>query len=451
MNDLALQIKYKGIAKHTAVVCCTAWLALSFAFFFLCAATVSVFQVPWFVVLCTWLVGGCLFVYVPFQIVSSYCEGGVLVVNGDGLVLPRGMFGFGPQRSIKWSQLKSIDCTRHEQPVLAFKSAGRFPVKVHTASISKDELDQLIHAVELWSPQVFWSGRATDFKNRLQDSDTTGSFTRLWEEELRRRYSVTTFTPHEPGLKLRSGAYTISKQLAFGGFSAVYLAESQDREKVVIKQLVASNCSPDLQQKSLEMFHREAEILSRLHHDSIARVIDFFVEQDINYLVLEHVDGENLRELVHRRGALSCDETTRLAVQMLSILEYLHGLNPPLVHRDFTPDNLILKANGQLMLVDFGSTTEYIRSATGTLVGKQCYMPLEQIRGKSEPATDLFALGGTLHFLLTAKDPEPLSVCSGSGELAHVIQRLTQAEPGLRFSSASEVKYLLNQYTCVEG
>jgi tRNA A-37 threonylcarbamoyl transferase component Bud32 len=448
MIDLALQIKYKKMHKATATTCCILWLAACWTAFALFYSIVA--AMPWFVVLFAWIASGLLFVYVPFAIVSSYREGGVLIVNSEGVVFPRSFLGFGPHPSLKWKQLKSIDCTAHKQPVLALKRNGSLPVSIQTKSMSTNDLDQLLHALELWGPKVSWSDRAADFRDSVQSgaSGAESGFTKLWDEELRRRYSVTTFAPHEPGFKLRSGAYTVLKQLAFGGFSAVYLAESEHRERVVIKQLV-TNSSPEMQQKALAMFQREAQILSRLRHDGIARVIDYFVEQGVNYLILEHVDGENLRELVHRRGSLSENEASKLALQMVSMLAYLHGLEPPLVHRDFTPDNLILKANGDLTLVDFGTTTEYIRSATGTLVGKQSYMPLEQIRGKSEPRTDLYALGGTLHFLVTGRDPEPLSACSGSGgELGSVIQRLMQAEPEHRFANAREVETCLCQHSC---
>ncbi len=445
MSDLALQIRYKSMRKETATLGCLAWLGIAaWAFFYLRPIVAAM---PWFAVLFACLAGGLLFVYVPFVIVTAYREGGLLILNSDGVVFPASLFGFGPRFSLKWNQLKYIDCNAEKQPSIILQPANGFSLAIATKPIVLNDLARLLHALELWSPTTSWSSRAADFRDNIH-SGTTGvecSFTKLWDEELRRRFNVTTFSPHEPGTRLRSGSLIILKQLAFGGFSAVYLAEDEHREKVVVKQLVAV-AALEAKEKALSMFQREAMILARLDCSGIARVIDSFVEAGDNYLVLEHVDGENLREMVRRRGALNETEVLNLALQMVSILDYLHSQNPPLVHRDFTPDNMLLKASGQLILVDFGTVSEYVRSATGTVVGKQSYMPLEQIRGKAEPRTDLYALGGTLYFLLTGRDPEPLTECSGlNGRLGRIIQRLTQAEPESRFPGAREVELCLRQ------
>jgi serine/threonine protein kinase len=131
-----------------------------------------------------------------------------------------------------------------------------------------------------------------------------------------------------------------------------------------------------------------------------------------------------------------------LGIKMTAILQYLHGLHPPVLHRDFTPDNLILNAHGELTLVDFGAANECASAATGTLIGKQSYMPIEQIRGKAETRSDLYAMGGMMSYLLTGRDPEPLSVArveSVSPALQQLIERLTQMEAANRFLSANEV------------
>lgn len=453
MNDLALQIKYKKMHKGAASVSCILWLAacwIAFALWYRNSVAM-----PWYFVASAWAAGGFLFVYVPFAIVSSYQESGLVMLDSEGMVFPATLLGLGPKLTLKWSRLKSIQCSGGSHPSLILTAKGSFfPFRLSTKSLEVKDLEQLLHAVELWAPKALWSQQAADFRDRIQSgaSNNASKFTRLWDEELRRRYRVTTFSPHEPGHQLGAGRYAVLKQLAFGGFSAVYLAEDDAAAtKVVIKQLVAHG-SPETQQKALAMFQREAQILSRLNHDGIARVVDHFVEAGVNYLVLEHVDGENLREIVHRRGPLPDSEVVNLALKMVSMLNYMHELNSPLVHRDFTPDNLILKASGDLKLVDFGTTTEYIRNATGTMVGKQSYMPIEQIRGKSEPRTDLYSLGGTLHFLLTGRDPDPLSVSSGNrGTLGPIIERLTQPEPELRFANAREVEASLLQYSRVRG
>jgi serine/threonine protein kinase len=109
---------------------------------------------------------------------------------------------------------------------------------------------------------------------------------------------------------------------------------------------------------------------------------------------------------------------------MVSMLEYLHGLDPPIVHRDFTPDNLILSDDKTLALVDFGAANQFLGAITGTLIGKQSYMPPEQIRGKAVPASDLYALGGTLYFLITGEDPAVLNTLKPSERAMDVPQSL---------------------------
>lgn len=124
--------------------------------------------------------------------------------------------------------------------------------------------------------------------------------------------------------------------------------------------------------------------------------------------MLEYIQGDNLREYVRKHGPLEESLVIDLMLQMADVLCYLHQQNPPIIHRDFTPDNLVLKADRSLIVIDFGAANEYIGTATGTLIGKQCYMPPEQVRGKSDLSTDLYALGGTASFLLTGNDPEAL-------------------------------------------
>src|SRR5581483_5192636 len=97
--------------------------------------------------------------------------------------------------------------------------------------------------------------------------------------------------------------------------------------------------------------------------------------------------------------------------QMCEILAYLHGLEPPVVHRDFTPDNLMITDDGTLKLLDFNVAMSADNAATSsTAVGKHAYMAPEQFRGLPEPKSDIYSLGATLHFLLTGRDPEPISV-----------------------------------------
>jgi serine/threonine-protein kinase len=94
---------------------------------------------------------------------------------------------------------------------------------------------------------------------------------------------------------------------------------------------------------------------------------------------------------------------------MAQMLAYLHEQPEPIIHRDFTPDNLLLKSDGSIVVIDFGAANFFLGTATGTMIGKQAYIAPEQLRGKATPQSDIYALGGCLYYLSTGDDPEPLS------------------------------------------
>ena len=447
MNELTCFVKYSPVSKTAATTVCALWLLATAAATYFVYPTVHTLAFIWQLQL--WVCCGLLFVYVPYTVVSAYCEGGLLIVTGDGITFPPALLGLGRRESLRWEELKLIDFNTTNKSIKLLTTDDR-AYNISTQKIATGEAEQFLFAMEVWSPKVTWTQAAGDFKDDLQNSKLglNSDFTHMWDSELKRRYSVTTFAPHPPQTKLQSGRLTILKQLAFGGFSAIYLAEDENRERVVVKELVMPASGGAGQKKAVEMFDRESKLLARIEHEHIARVIDHFIEADRHYLVLDYIDGQNLRELVLRKGPLDETIVINLAQAMLSMLEYLHNMNPPLIHRDFTPDNLIITAQGELTLVDFGAANECVSAATGTLVGKQSYMPIEQIRGKAEPRSDLYALGCTLYFLLTGLDPEPLSELTTtkvSPALAAILQRLTQFEPVDRFENTGEVNLALSQ------
>jgi serine/threonine-protein kinase len=150
---------------------------------------------------------------------------------------------------------------------------------------------------------------------------------------------------------------------------------------------------------------------------------------------------------VNRTGLQSEAIVLKWTAEIASILQYLHGLDPPIVHRDLTPDNIVLKEDGTIAVIDFGAANEYVGNATGTLIGKQSYIAPEQFRGKASPLSDLYALGCTLNFLLTGEDPEALSVSHPrtmheglSKSVDALVASLTALDEQDRVSSATELK-----------
>lgn len=163
--------------------------------------------------------------------------------------------------------------------------------------------------------------------------------------------------------------------------------------------------------KQLELFDREAQVLSQLDHPAIPRYIDYFqmdTEEDRwFYLVQELAPGKSLAALVNQGWRVNQSEVQQIGLQVLEILTYLHELTPAIIHRDIKPQNLVRSDKGQIYLVDFGAVqTVYHHTMMGsTIVGTYGYMAPEHFRGKAVPATDLYSLGATLIFLLTHCSP----------------------------------------------
>jgi len=272
------------------------------------------------------------------------------------------------------------------------------------------------------------------------------SLTDMWVEAMKGHLGRTNYVPLTVGETLQSGRLAVLDYLNSGGFSTVYLAQDRNDNKVILKESsIPAGLSDQSKQKVSEMFAREARLLLTCKHERIAQVRDSFHENGREYLVLEYIEGTPLIKLARARGKLAEAVVAGWALEMGELLLYLHGLEPPIIHRDFTPDNLILHKSGHLYLIDFGAANEFLGGATGTLIGKQAYIAPEQFQGKATPQSDIYALGATLYFLLTGEEPIPLSeshpkhtnsaVSPEIDELVACCTRLSTAE---RIQSACE-------------
>lgn len=253
------------------------------------------------------------------------------------------------------------------------------------------------------------------------------SYTQMWEDSLAERFEVTNFVPLLCGQSIRDETLTVLMQLNCGGMSSVYLVRDTDGKRLVLKELaVQLDRDADENAKKLqELFSREASLLSKLSHPGIVQVQDHFVERGRHYLLLEFVAGLSLRQHVKLKGPFNQREVLEIAEQLASVLIYLHGFSPPVVHRDITPDNIIIREKDRkITLVDFGAANEFVGNLTGTLIGKQCYIPPEQFQGRACLKSDIFAFGGTLFYLLTGKDPEPIS----TSRVSEVDKQLVSAQ-----------------------
>ncbi|MEA5419551.1 serine/threonine-protein kinase [Spirulina sp. CCNP1310] len=207
--------------------------------------------------------------------------------------------------------------------------------------------------------------------------------------------------------------YQVVTVLGQGSMGTTYAAvDEQTRQRVAIKVVSLRQVS---EWKVLDLFEREARVLATLQHPGIPQYVDYFQLDTPDdrrfYLVQELVEGESLEKLRSQGWQPTEEEVKAIAFQVLEILTYLHGLTPPVIHRDLKPDNLIRDPNGRIVLVDFGAVQDIYRttlSHSGTFVGTVGYMPPEQFRGQAQLASDLYSLGATLVFLLCGQSPAEL-------------------------------------------
>jgi len=236
----------------------------------------------------------------------------------------------------------------------------------------------------------------------------------------------------------------------------VYLAEDirLANRQCALAEMLDAFADPDMQRKAAMAFHREAEMLAALDNPHIPRVYDNFSEQNRHYLVMEYVEGTTLEEkLALSGGRLAEDAVTDIGLQTAGALEYLHGLKPPIVYRDLKPSNVMVTADGLVRLIDFGIARYFQPLKTATAIGSQGYAAPEQYKGKAEVRSDIYALGATMHHLLTGRDPAvepPFSfppveqlrpTCNPA--LASLINEALAYQPDERPASAAEFRQLL--------
>jgi len=265
----------------------------------------------------------------------------------------------------------------------------------------------------------------------------------------------------QPGVILQ-GRYVIEGTLGIGGMSVVYRGRDLRFKDVVrpcaIKEMYQSAPDSNTRLLNLKNFGREAGLLATLQHPAIPKVFDFFEENGRVYLILELIQGKDLETILSDAGGpLPEDRVARWAVQLCEVLAYLHRQKPePIVFRDMKPSNVMVTPDDRIVLIDFGIARSLVRTR-GTVIGTEGYSPPEQYKGIAEPQSDLYALGATLHHLLTASDPRtetpftfherPLRLLNPqiSPEFAAVIEKALSYDMKNRWASAEEMRLALLQ------
>lgn len=246
-----------------------------------------------------------------------------------------------------------------------------------------------------------------------------------------------------------------------GGMGAVYSARDLHFPNVVkrvaVKEMVNTARDPRIQKTIVRNFEREANILATLNHPSIPRIYDYFSHLERSYLILEFIDGKDLETLLNEtQGFLPEVQVIDWAIQLCDVLSYLHNYKPePVIFRDMKPSNVMFSSHGNIMLVDFGIAKTFQSGQKGTMIGTEGYSPPEQYKGDATPLADIYALGATLHHLLTRRDPRyepPFSFSERkisatnpavSPAVEAVIYTALQYNPSDRFQSTAAMKEAL--------
>src|SRR5262245_29341489 len=211
-----------------------------------------------------------------------------------------------------------------------------------------------------------------------------------------------------------AGKYRIDQALATGGFGVVYKATATATgQPVAVKEMIATD--PREFNLRRTFFRRESDILRALQQLPIVpRLYDFIEEGTSAYLVIEFIPGGNLLTLLDQPGARPCPiaQVAQWGARIAEALAHMHRMSPPVVHRDMKPENIMLLPDGEtIRLIDFGTARDMgagakERGVAKTKVYTEGYAPPEQVIGKPEPRSDLFALAGTLYHLATGRAPE---------------------------------------------
>lgn len=251
--------------------------------------------------------------------------------------------------------------------------------------------------------------------------------------------------------------YEIQEIVGIGGMGSVYRARDKNFKAirlVAIKEMISQVTDPLVRKNIFQIFEREANILATLRHPSIPRIYDYFTIGERAYLVLEFIHGKNLEQLLaETTGFFPEEQVLAWAVELCDVLDYLHSHKPePIIFRDIKPSNIMNTLQNHIALVDFGIAKVFESKQKNTMVGTQGYSPPDQYRGEATPKVDIYALGATLHHLLTLRDPQleaPFSFGERligeinpnvSREFAAVVERALEYKPEDRYDSAMEMK-----------
>lgn len=247
------------------------------------------------------------------------------------------------------------------------------------------------------------------------------------------------------------GKYEVLREIGRGGMSVVYLAMDTHLNKQWAVKEIRKKGSGKNDEVVVNSLLAEANMMKRLDHPSLPRIVDIIDNGVTIYVVMDYIEGESLDKILNEYGAQSEEMVIGWAKQLCDALGYLHSQKPPIIYRDMKPANVMLKPEGNIKIIDFGIAREYKEQnlADTTVLGTKGYAPPEQYSGQTDARSDIFALGMTMHHLLTGVDPRSgeayAPVRQWNPELSEgieiIIDRCVEPAAENRYQSCSDLLY----------
>lgn len=254
------------------------------------------------------------------------------------------------------------------------------------------------------------------------------------------------------------GKYKILNKVGQGGMSVVYLAMNEKANKQWAVKEVRKDGVLDFESVKQGLI-AETDILKKLSHPNLPSIIDVIDTDESFIIIMDYIQGNSLNKALEEYGAQPQENVIEWAKQLCDVLGYLHSRNPAIIYRDMKPANIMLKPDGNVMLIDFGTAREYKEKnlADTTCLGTVGYAAPEQFggMGQTDARTDIYCLGATLYHLVTGMNPceppyeiKPIREINPalSGGLERIILKCTQRDPNDRYQSAAEMMYALEHY-----
>ena len=259
---------------------------------------------------------------------------------------------------------------------------------------------------------------------------------------------------------LLDGKYKILNKIGQGGMSIVYLAmnEKANKQWAVKEMRKEKNKNYEVMKQSLIT---ETNLLKELKHPYLPSIADIIENDDTIIIVMDYVEGRPLSDILLEEGTIDEDKVVDYAIQLCDVLDYLHSQKPPIIYRDLKPANIMLRPDGKITLIDFGTARKYNYDSVSdtTCLGTIGYAAPEQFAGETlrqtDARTDIYNLGATMYHLLTGVNPSepPYELYpirrwdeSLSNGLEKIILRATRKDPDKRFNDCKEMSYALQHF-----